>query len=660
MVDSINAINAFEEKTGASIASTYDFNGDGTVDILDYQLACKWLNDDDPANDTGYTKAQLDTVFASVLSSGDKYYKEVTEENVNEVAQEIINAMNNGLSPSNATNLNHLQEIGRQLTAYIKEASEAANILSTQIKKFKAELEEIKEEKEIKEKEYEDKKAQVEEKTEELSRRMVSAIEESQQLATQQQQACNNIVKRCVEEYKNGKYEGKNLYDVITLQLAGASDGGFDTTRLQYHLKQNDSLGQEIKSICGDIDTLVSDIQAVTIRYNNKNTQLETAVNNRNGVLEAATKASIEYQKGYSVRQEMRQAIVDKYYVEGNGGVTSGNDQVKMLGDFINNGELDNMTFSDAWAILTTTFNNCGIKYDSTNNKITVPYGHDSSSHNIYAALVTALNKNFGTGVAQQEEEYIDPTTITTTTGTTPVIVRSDPMSFTDGNVKYDFIIDRDNDGIMDDASEFLGAQNGWSEMLSYDTNGDGVISGDELQKLKLVAHNQDSGQYTFMNAAEAGITSIDLNSYQKKEEMQHSGDIVAGTFNIVKDGKTIEGIQTEDTSKNLTNKYSIMFGSEMKDLSEDYEGNPFMEKFEETINTDATVNSTQADINANKNTSDSIIDKSEQQINAKITDGVYEAKAQKKRADKKAQMKKDAQAEEKAEEEKSSKSKKA
>jgi len=159
-----------------------------------------------------------------------------------------------------------------------------------------------------------------------------------------------------------------------------------------------------------------------------------------------------------------------------------------------------------------------------------------------------------------------------------------DPMSFTKDNIKYDFIQDRDNDGVFDDATEFLGAKNGWDEMKAYDTDGDGTIKGDELKDLKMVGVDQKTGKYTFTTAAEAGVTSIDLSTYSADGSTKKTGDTLEGTFKVNIGGEEVAAEQTTDTEINLQNKYGELFGKDIKDYNETYETNPFQSAFETNI----------------------------------------------------------------------------
>jgi len=160
-----------------------------------------------------------------------------------------------------------------------------------------------------------------------------------------------------------------------------------------------------------------------------------------------------------------------------------------------------------------------------------------------------------------------------------------DPMSFVKDNIKYDFIQDRDNDNIFDDATEFLGAQDGWAEMQAYDTNQDGKIEGDELKEMKIVGVDQTTGKYTFSTADAVGVTSIDLSTYQEAGTTKNTGDTLDGTFKVNIGGQEVDAEQTTDTAINLTNKYGSLFGKEVKDYGETFETNPFTSAFEANVN---------------------------------------------------------------------------
>lgn len=174
-----------------------------------------------------------------------------------------------------------------------------------------------------------------------------------------------------------------------------------------------------------------------------------------------------------------------------------------------------------------------------------------------------------------------------------------DPMSFVKDNIKYDFIQDRDNDNIFDDATEFLGAQDGWAEMQAYDTNQDGKIEGDELKEMKIVGVDQTTGKYTFSTADEVGVTSIDLSTYKEAGTTKNTGDTLDGTFKVNIGGQEVDAEQTTDTQLNLTNKYGSLFGKDIKDYGETFETNPFTSTFQ--ANVDAAKLANEADAAADE-----------------------------------------------------------
>ena len=654
MVDSVNSVGTSDYFTKTDLPEKYDFNKDGQVDIADYNLAAGALAEDDVETYEGLTKDDLDTAFETVIEKvGSAADTEITTENASKTAQTIINDIKSGmLNPKNATTLNHLQEIGKTLTTYIQQCATLKETLATKIKDEKAELDEIAEKKAEKEAEYSGKEAEVKSKTEELSAKMVKALNESKRLTDSQRAKANTIISECVNNYKNGMYSGQSLTEIIASKL-GQSGEGYKVSALRNLLKSNSELSQEIKSICNDIDTLVSDIRTISAEYNHKNDALNSDIDIRNQIIEISATASQQYESGYQQRIDMRKEIHDKYYVQGNGKVTAKNEQIQKLNDFLTNKELDNMPFADAWEILGTTFDNCGIKYGD-DGSLKVPKGHDDTAKNVFAEFVATVKRLYTkTTISQYDEEEFQTGT---TGGATQVtgVKRTDPISFTVGDVKYDFISDNNSNGVFDDATEFLGANNGWSEIKVFDTDGNGLISGDELKGLKVVSINQKNGQYTFMSADEAGIEEINLNSFKKVNNTEINNNITVGSFDIkMDDGSTIKGTQTEDTLKNLQNNYSNLFNSDIGDLSETYEANPFMEDFVERVDTDIVTANAEQEVKHSTQEAESIVSNTNQQINHKVITSSAQAVSEKRMADEnEAKAQKIAEAKQKEEEE--------
>ena len=150
-----------------------------------------------------------------------------------------------------------------------------------------------------------------------------------------------------------------------------------------------------------------------------------------------------------------------------------------------------------------------------------------------------------------------------------------DPIGFTatddEGNqAQYDFIVD---DGAFDSTNDFLGANGQWNDMAELDTDGDNIVSLEELQagNIKAVKTNEDGSQEVVDLADEFGEDfSIDLTSYE--EGCSHSainttsdsdGDgtadqTILGTFNVNINGQTVNGYNTLDDVDWLSENYNI------------------------------------------------------------------------------------------------------
>ena len=213
--------------------------------------------------------------------------------------------------------------------------------------------------------------------------------------------------------------------------------------------------------------------------------------------------------------------------------------------------------------------------------------------------------------------------------------------------------------------------------MKTFDTDGDGKVSGDELKELKLVQVNQKNGQYTFMTAEDAGIESIDLSSYKHINKTELNNNVTVGSFNISMDsGQVIKGVQTEDTMKNMQNTYSNLFESDIADLSETYEENPFMEDFVERVNTQLVADNAEQDVKKNALETDEVMEATDRKVENKairetnkaigektLSDAIEareEARVEAKKKAKEEQKAQEAKEEKKAEEEKEKADKKA
>lgn len=141
-----------------------------------------------------------------------------------------------------------------------------------------------------------------------------------------------------------------------------------------------------------------------------------------------------------------------------------------------------------------------------------------------------------------------------------------DPIGYTsnDGS-KFDFVIDRNNDGIFNGPEEFLGAMSNWSEMEALDKDGNGIVEGSELAGLKLLRTGAN-GVQSFIDAIAMNL-KIYLNSYKKtegKDAESADGQRTVGNFTISANGETNRGYNTFDTMDFLNREYGNIFNKKI------------------------------------------------------------------------------------------------
>ena len=155
------------------------------------------------------------------------------------------------------------------------------------------------------------------------------------------------------------------------------------------------------------------------------------------------------------------------------------------------------------------------------------------------------------------------------------------PISFSGQNSTFHFFEDRDNNGILDDSSELLGAQNGLYEFQKYDLDGNGKIDGDELQNLKLVKINKTTGEVEYMTAQQAGINEIDLSALADLNAKQMSANFSDLSLDIkMLNGETLSTMQNEGLLKPIEEEFSRIFGSKITDYSGKVDDVSYMEDF--------------------------------------------------------------------------------
>lgn len=140
---------------------------------------------------------------------------------------------------------------------------------------------------------------------------------------------------------------------------------------------------------------------------------------------------------------------------------------------------------------------------------------------------------------------------------------RTDPISVRDGNSRYYFMAD-DGNGKYDGVSDMLGYENGMKDFETkygnyITTNGAGekVITGDALNSIMVMkleeiqnADGSVSVQQSFMSAADAGMTEIDLTPTNKDTSYNVNGSEIQTTFNVKMGGKNMTAEQAMEDNE--------------------------------------------------------------------------------------------------------------
>ena len=231
--------------------------------------------------------------------------------------------------------------------------------------------------------------------------------------------------------------------------------------------------------------------------------------------------------------------------------------------------EMKNNDFSwkETAYTLTRLWPGGGIGYNLGEKEVTLPIGDDQSK-GTYDALEEEIKKNYP-DVKINRGDVDNDQNVTDTD-------RIDPVGFHVGDNSYEFAIDRNQDGVLNDFTEMVGANgvDGMEEMKLFDTDGDGILKGDELKNVLLLNTEHTNRDYEFLTAEQLGIESIDLNSFTQKTQSRGEGiegqedfininnSLITGTFDVkMKDGSSAEGYQKYVTEEYMEAVYNPILG---------------------------------------------------------------------------------------------------
>lgn len=387
----------------------------------------------------------------------------------------------------------------------------------------------------------------------ELTQELAEIASESDEYTQKQYDEMNKAVETASLMYMNGEITKEEMPNKIA-QL----------------IESNNPLGAaRIRSMMASSESKSSEIQRMVTNL----TSLFTVADNMSGEL-ASAQASLSLMKllylktndaagGYSnndndtsipVYTPKKEAMVtnlDYQYTNGN---------VNDLESAINAGYLKEMkdqgfTFKEAMYATEFIFDKSGISYE-LGNTATVPNGE------IYDTFCQQVKDLWGKDCNRLEAgTSVDPNTGAIIPPKPPKRKNTDPIGWVNGNTTFDFAVDRNGDNIFNGKEEFLGAENGIEELFALDANGDGKINGNELNSLLIVRNNHEIGDFGFISAQMAGLSEIDLDSFQETNYVNINGNIEAGKFNLTVDGRTTQGRQTLDNENYLNTAFGKGYG---------------------------------------------------------------------------------------------------
>lgn len=233
-------------------------------------------------------------------------------------------------------------------------------------------------------------------------------------------------------------------------------------------------------------------------------------------------------------------------------------------------------TAKEAMYAINWIFDGSNMSYNVSNQQWSVPYGHGADAQNTYATLIDQTKKLWGSnanviGNGGDDEGNPDIGDIPDIEDEdTDEIVdadrRTDPIGYSVGDVTYEFVVDRNGDNKFNDKSEFLGAQNGITELRGLDTDGDGVVTNDEIsanENLFVLMTDHKTGEHKFMSAADGNIESIDLSTISSKNWTNINDNQVANVFTVnTVTGADARGYQSFDSAYYIEKSYNGVIGN--------------------------------------------------------------------------------------------------
>ena len=373
------------------------------------------------------------------------------------------------------------------------------------------------------------------------------------------------------EEFKNaiaGMPVGSTVIDALYGEQ-GVLSGLVETlfTKL-------DGLANESKDIMNQVSNTKATINLLTQTKNNMSAKVDSLYKNTNN---DAKVPIYSYEKETDIAE-----IADKYNLDVNARDDSAKNTNFTDREYVNVSDDESksidtamkvvdelagkgFTFKEAMYAMTQLFPNLQIGYalseqtGTTDGIVKFPTDKADGKYTQLANKIKGYTNAGGTWAnskVEQKDLYVPPP---------PVTRSSDPISVKDGNSSYYFMAD-DGNGKYDGISDMLGYENGmddfekkYGDFITTNAAGEKVITGDALNNIMVMkleeVQNPDGSvgvKQSFMSAADAGMTEINLSSQKKSGDFNINGSEIQNTFTVKMGGKDMIAEQSMDDDEYL------------------------------------------------------------------------------------------------------------
>lgn len=467
--------------------------------------------------------------------------------------------------------------------------------LERQIKELEKLLDEI--EAEIEEL-YDKQKAesnQMQRLVNDLTEESLQASNKAEEAVEQREKAVDTATAEAYNLYMQGKIDKDEIPHKIAELMAKSCPSG--SAAMQAHLDNMDVTGQKIASISDKIAGVLDSVNELTAKFKTTEASLGLMKDLLAQVPEHKERADIESTMQKPVFTPTQEALGDKlidaFKVEQKGNVGDASEATKLMKDALGTPvteerkqQLDAMSAEDkaaavencdlekftalelmylsgmdkyqAGSAIGNIFNGAYVGYNEETGNIVRPLGHDG-----VAGIMDQLSADYKTLWGGESEMGHEKTNGT--------MGGKDPFSWRQGDTTYSLTIDRDKDGVFDGANEFVGAENGWQELVAADKDNDGNLTAVEMEEAGFsVMENDQSftggGTYGWNGIDESGVKSIDLKSLKEISGVKSknlNGNTRAAEFNVKLDqnGDGVEEVVLGKQTIN-TEEYNNMFYS--------------------------------------------------------------------------------------------------